>query len=119
MKKYLIITSILGAAGVTIIGIQSASAMGGGMFGFGFNNSVTPEQVAERHQAMFQEQATLLGLTIDEVKNAWADGKTMKELMAEKNISAEQVQAKMKALHLTQLKANLKTLVEKGIITQA
>lgn len=122
MKKYLIITSILGAAGVSLIGIQSASAHmgGGGMFGFGFSNtSITPDQIAERQQAMFQEQATILGLTVDEVKNAWADGKSMKNIMAEKNISAEQVQIKIKEARLIQVKTQLKTLVEKGVITQA
>ena len=88
-----------------------------GMFGMGGN--ATPEEIASRHQSLFQEQAGLIGATVDEVKNAWADGKNFIDLAKEKGVTEEQLKTKMQAARTAQLKAQLKTLVDKGIITQA
>ncbi len=92
----------------------TAEAFGGGM-----NKNTTPEQVATMHTQMFQEQATLLGLTVDEVKTAWANGTSFKELAKQKGITEEALKAKMKANHEAQMKAHLKTLVDKGVSTRA
>ncbi|MBI4134493.1 MAG: hypothetical protein HY471_00075 [Candidatus Sungbacteria bacterium] len=43
----------------------------------------------------------------------------MKQLMDEKGITQDQTQARMKDTRLAQLKSQLQTLVDKGIITQA
>jgi hypothetical protein len=67
---------------------------------------------------MFERQAQILGLGVDEVKNAWAEGKTMRQIIEEKGISLDQIQARMKEARLAELKSNLQTLVGKGVITQ-
>ncbi len=118
MKRKIFIYSIfptLGLAGVLLANVASAHGFFGG---FGFGNA-TPDQIATQQQTMFQNQAAILGLGIDDVKNAWAEGKTMKQLMDEKGITQDQVQARMKDARLAQLKSQLQTLVDKGIITQA
>ncbi len=97
-------------------GVVSASAMG---FGGGMMNNLTPDEVATRQTSMFQQQANLLGVSIDDVKQAWADGKDMKTLASEKGITEVQLQAKMKAFRDAQMKTQLSTLVSKGVITQA
>ncbi len=87
-------------------------------FGGGFRGA-TPEQIVTSHQAMFQQQADLLGMSVVDVKEAWAQGKTIPELIKEKGITAEQLQAKMKEVKLAQMKTQIQTLVDKGVITQS
>ncbi len=101
--------------GLGLLGASAASAHG--MMGQ-FNNLST-EQIATQQKNMFQEQATLLGITVDEVKNAWADGKSLQELATEKGITQEQLQQRMKETQLAKTKTMLKGLVDQGIITQA
>src|SRR3989338_7128879 len=86
--------------------------------GWGWGGKVDPEQFAQQQQTMFQEQADLLGTNIDQVKNAWAQGKTMMELADELGLSETDLQNKMRTVHLADLKTRLQTLVTNGIITQ-
>lgn len=114
-KKKLFIYSILPVLGLSLLSVNFASARGG--FG-GFDN-LTQDQIAERQQNMFQREADILGISVDDVKNAWAEGKTIKQLMDEKGIDPAQVQQRVKDAHLQQMKTHLQTLVGKGVITQA
>ena len=117
MKASIKKASIAGIIGLATLGVMSTSAMGfGGMMGKGL---LTPEEQAARQMAMFTQQASLIGATVDEVKNAWADEKSYKKLATEKGVTKEQLQAKMKVLHDAQIKAHLAALLSKGIITQA
>jgi hypothetical protein len=116
MKTTLTKRALLSIATVAAAGALSASAMGmHGMMG----NSVSPEEQATRQTQMFQEQATLIGASVDEVKTAWAEGKDFKTLASEKGITKDQLQIKMKASHDAHMKAQLQNLVTKGVITQA
>ena len=115
VKKKLFIYSVLPMLGLSLLSVNIASAHGG--FG-GFDN-LTQDQVAERQQNMFQREADILGISVDEVKNAWADGKTIKQLMDEKGIDLAQVQQRMKDVRLQQMKKHLQVLVDNGVITQA
>lgn len=100
-----------------IIGVSMVSAHGGMGFGIGLN--ADPAEVAERQQTMFTERAAVLGVSVDEVKNAWAEGKTMRELAEEKGISDEALRTKMQEQRAAQMKTQLQTLVSQGVITQA
>lgn len=109
--------SLLGILGLTAVSIASVSAMGfGGMMG---NSNLTPEEIATRQATVFQEQASLIGGTVDEVKAAWAAGKDLKTLAQEKGITSDQLKAKMDTQRLTQMKTYMQALVTKGVITQA
>lgn len=102
----------MGTLGVTNL----ASAQGfGGMWGA----SVTPDDIATRQRTMFQTEAQILGISIDEVKAAWAEGKTPMQIAAEKGISKDQIQTRMKELQVQRVKTQLQVLVDKGVITQA
>ena len=81
--------------------------------------NLTPDEIATRQTTMFQEEASLIGATTDEVKQAWASGKDFKALASEKGVTEAQLQAKIKAKRDEHMKANLATLVSKGVITQA
>ena len=78
-----------------------------------------PVDMAEHTAQMFQSQADLLGATLDEVKQAWAEGKSLQELATAKGISAADLQTKMHAQHIAREKTELATLVSQGVITQA
>jgi hypothetical protein len=106
--------SVVSALGLMALGVASVSAMG-----FGGASNATPEEIAARQTSMFQEQATILGATVDEVKNAWAEGKDMRTLAKEKGVTEDQLQAKMKAARDAHMKTHLAALVSKGVITQA
>jgi len=112
-KKYLIYT-ILPITAFTIVGGGIALACGW----FGGMGNFSPDEIAQRQQTMFEREAQILGISVDEVKNYWAEGKTIKEIMEEKGITQEQIQTKMREIQLQEMRSFLQTLVEKGIITQ-
>jgi DNA-binding phage protein len=100
--------------GFGILGANPASAQG--MMGI---ITQTPEQIADRQSTFFQQEATILGVSVDEVKAAWAAGKSMKQLATEKGLTQEQIQTRLKDAATVQLKTQLQALVDQGIVTQA
>ena len=97
MKSTLKKAGALSALGIVALGVMSVSAMGmGGMTGM-MGGSLTPDEIATRQGVMFQEQATLIGATTDEVTSAWAEGKDFKTLAKEKGVTEAQLQAKLQA----------------------
>ena len=114
MKTTLQKAGAIGALSIAALGVMSASAMG-----FPHMNTMTPDEIATQQSAMFTSQASLIGATVDEVKNAWAQGKSFQTLATEKGVTKEQLQAKMLAKRTDEMKSRLATLVSKGVITQA
>lgn len=115
-KKTFLKSALIPSIGLAVLTISSASAMS-----FGSMNmpTLSADEIATRQTQMFQEQATMLGLSIDDIKAAWASGKDLKTLATEKGISMDTVKQKMEAKRLEAQKATLSTLVTKGVITQA
>lgn len=116
-RKYLTHTLLLILGLIFVVSPASASAMGWSWFG-GFNKT-DPDAIASRMQTMFQTQANLLGINIDQLKNCWAQGKSIRQCAQDQGITQEQLQQKMKDARLAQLKSQMQTLVDKGVITQA
>lgn len=120
MKTKFLTYAFIPVMGAGLLGINAASAHGLGGMGMGmFNSNVSPDDLAARHQTMFEAQANMLGLSVDDVKNAWAEGTSLLDLAKAKGLTDDQIKEKMKAAHEAQMKTHLKTLVDKGIITQA
>lgn len=116
IKSKLLAYAIIPTLGLGFLGLNVASAHG--FFG-GFGNNLTPDEIASRQQNMFQNEAQLLGISVDDVKNAWAQGKTIIQIAQERGITKEQLQQKIKDMKTRQLKAQLQVLVDKGVITQS
>lgn len=116
-KKTILKNALIPSIGLALLTISSASAMSFGHMNF--NSTATPDEIAVQQTTMFQNHATMLGLSVDEVKTAWASGKDLKTLAKEKGISLDTVKQKMDATRLTNQKTMLSTLVTKGVITQA
>jgi hypothetical protein len=98
-----------------LLGTTIASAHGL----FGGNPMLTPEQLSQRQQTMFENEAKILGISVADLKEAWADGKTFKQIISEKGLNEADIKARMQAERDTQMKAQLDQLVAKGTITQA
>ncbi len=115
MKKKILLSSlaVIGFAGLA--GISLASAHGG--FGW-LGGSFDPEKFAEGQQTMFEHQSEMLGIDVNKIKDYWAEGKSFKEIAVAENITSEQLQEKMKQAREEDMKTQLQTLVDKGIITQ-
>jgi len=118
MKHKLLLYSLLPLAGLTFLGANIASAHGwfGGFGGLG--STATPDEVASQQQTMFQNEAQILGISVDDVKNAWAEGKSISQLIKDKGLNQADIQARMKDFRIQQLKTQLAALVDKGVITQ-
>lgn len=99
--------------GLTLVGGNIASAHGL------FDPSVPLEQIAVQKQIMFQAEADLLGISIDEIKNGWAQGKTLTQIASEHGISKAQLTQKMAVAAQLRVKAAIQALVAKGVIIQA
>jgi hypothetical protein len=108
-----ILAGTIGAAAFSVAGIASAH-------GFGFGDvRTTPEQYVAKQSELFASEATLLGISVDEVKAAWAEGKSLMQLATDKGITKEQLAQKIEVAHMAALKADMTALVDKGVITQA
>jgi hypothetical protein len=117
MSKKILISTILLVLilGFVITGPVEAKGFGwGGLGRIGLNL----DNWVKRIETMFENWAKILGMSVEKVKNYWAEGKTPKEMMEAENISQEDVQKRMEEMRLEELKNQLQKLVEKGIITQ-
>lgn len=103
------------AMGLGLLGSGVASAHG--LF-LGMGNS-NPDEIASRQQAMFSQHAQVLGVSVDEIKNAWAQGKTLADLAKEKGITQDQLKERLQKSMKDKAQAYLQALVDKGIITKA
>ncbi|MEY4723319.1 MAG: hypothetical protein RLZZ324_832 [Candidatus Parcubacteria bacterium] len=101
--------------GAGLIGVAAVSAHGLG----GFGGGLSPDEIAARQDSAFQRDATAFGFTVDELKDAWADGKSPIELAKEKGLTEEQIQEKLRASREADLKASLDVMVTKGILTRS
>ena len=113
MKNYLIYTLLaLGIFG--LLGTGFASAHGW----LGFPDNFSPQEISERFENMFQNKADLLGISVDEMKNAWAEGKTLMQIAEEQGISQEQLRENMRQARMEELQTRLQALLDNGVITQ-
>lgn len=94
----------------------SAHGMGGGG---GFMMKGDPQVTATKWEERITQDAGLLGISVDEMKAKWAEGKGLREIAQEKGISDTDLQAKLKAAREAEQKTWLQTLVSQGKITQA
>lgn len=115
MKRKYISYLVLPVMAFALLGVGTASAHGW----FGMGSSATPEQMAQAQVSIFQQQANLLGVSVDEVKTAWAQGKSLQAQATEKGITQEQLKQKMQDARKQQIKTQLQALVTQGVITQA
>jgi hypothetical protein len=122
MKRRLIMYAFLPVVGISLLGAGVASAHGfgfGGFGGFGMGPTLSADEIATRQQSEFDNQAALLGISVDDIKAGWAEGKSLDEIATAHGITKDQLAQKMKDARTAQMKTQLQALVVKGVITQA
>jgi predicted DNA-binding protein YlxM (UPF0122 family) len=118
MKKKFLIGIILPILIFGILIANQVEARGFGWKGFSGFGILNLDDFAQRMEKMFENWANLLQISVDKVKNYWAEGKTLREMMEAENISQEDVEKRIKEKRLQEIKDQLQKLVEKGVITQ-
>ena len=115
IKKFVPLT-LVSLVALTIAG--STLAFGGwGMMGFGGQN-LTPEEQAQHFTEMMGQQANLLGISQEQMKAYWAEGKNLKEIAEAQGLTQEQLQTKMQNARAQNMQEHLQVLVSQGVITQ-
>jgi uncharacterized protein YaiL (DUF2058 family) len=112
MKRRLLAYALVPALGLGILAANMASAHGMFMSG-------TPQEQATQQAKMFEQQASLFGITVDEAKTYWAEGKTIADIAKDKGLTEDQLRAKMDAARQAEMKTRIQNLVDQGVITQA
>lgn len=115
MKKQYLAYAMVPVLSLGLLGAGAASAHGW----FGGWGSVSSDDIVARQEVMFQQQADLLGISVDQFKEKWADGKSLQEIAKELGMTQEQLRERILNAEKEKLKAQLQALVNKGIITQA
>ncbi len=112
--------ALLGAGVVSAQGMGMGEKNGEGGHGRGFFafNNMDSEEFASHQEDRFANQAELTGLSVSEIKSAWAEGKNLNELLTEKGIDPDTIRTKMKTQREEKMKEHMQTLVSKGVITQ-
>lgn len=110
-SKYIIPMLAIPAIVLTLVGASVASASPGW-------KNISPEDLAKGQETKFEQQATLLGIPVNEVKDAWAQGKNLQDIAKEKGISDTDLKAKMQEQRKQKQQEHLKSLVSSGVITQ-
>ena len=119
MRYKILVYAFVPVMAFGLLGVSAVYAHGFfGGFGRGFSG-VSSEQIATQTQTMFQNMADTLGISVDEVKAGWAQGKNIAQIAQDQGISQEQLQQKMQEARQQQLKTQMQSLVDKGIITQS
>ncbi len=113
-KKFLVILPLL--ALTILFTADSVSAFDGKGFFKAGDDIVTQTKNWEEKIA---QNAKIIGVSEDEVKAAWAEGKSLRDLAKEKGISEEEMRTKMQTQRQEQQKTFLQNLVSQGKITQA
>jgi hypothetical protein len=101
---------------VTSSGIMLATGL---MFASAHMGGMGSEMDNLKLTAKFEQHAKILGVNVSEVKNAWAEGKSIFDLAKEKGISTSTLQAKMQESRLAEMTIKINSLVTAGTITQA
>lgn len=114
MKKKYVLS--VGLAVATLAASASVASAHG--WGLGMAKKATPEEIVQHQTDMFQRHADILGISVAEIKDAWAKGQTVQEIAKAKGLSETQLKEKVHAARKADLTAQLKVLVEKGVITQ-
>lgn len=105
-------------AAVLLLLSASAASAYGGRGGMGIGSS-DPTTLVKNFEDRMNEQASILGISVADMKTAWAEGKNIHDIAKEKGISDTDLRAKMQAQRQEQMKNYLQTLVSNGSITQA
>jgi hypothetical protein len=114
-NKFIVYAVVPVVLSVGLIGANAAAAHG--MFGPASN--LSPDEIVSFQQNIFTKESQILGISEAELKADWALGKTFNQIIQDRKLDKTQIEQRMKDAQAVQMKAQLQTLVDKGVITEA
>lgn len=111
--KYL----LYGIIPALLLGVGISSAAAHGMFGW--RGQADPATQATEQTQRFEQQAQVLGISVDQVKSYWSQGMTPRDIIDELVLDETELQNRMREIRQTNMKEHLQALVDQGVITQA
>jgi hypothetical protein len=114
MNKKVLVFSLAVLTIFTAIGISSVDARGFSQNNLGFNS----DQMTERRVQMIENNAELLGITVEQLENYHAEGKYMFEIAEELGLDVDNLREKIESNRQNRMKERLQDLVDDGKITQ-
>lgn len=114
MNKKVLVFSLAVLTIFTAIGISSVDARGFSQNNLGFNS----DQMTERRVQMIENNAELLGITVEQLENYHAEGKYMFEIAEELGLDMDNFREKIELNRQNRMKERLQDLVDNGKITQ-
>ena len=109
MNKYIVLAA-LPVLIVSVVGISFVSAHG--WFGLFKGDG------AEHKGMMFEQKAALLGISVEEMKDMWAEGKNFHEIKEESGFVKGEFKMHMKEGMEERMAEHLQSLIDQGVITQ-
>lgn len=117
MKRKYVLYGLMPMFLLGLAGVSAATASAHGWFGRGAD--IDPVTAAADQTERFAQEAEVLGISVDQVKEYWAQGKNVRDIIDELNLDETAVQERMHTERLTNMKAHIQALVDQGVITQA
>lgn len=108
MKVYIIL-AVLPVLLVSVLALSFVSAHG--WFGM-------LEDGTEHKGMMFEQKAALLGMSIEEMKDMWTEGKNFHEMKEESGFVKGEFKMHMKEGMEERMAEHLQSLIDQGLITQ-
>jgi hypothetical protein len=114
-NKFIVYAVVPVVLSVGLIGANAAAAHN--MFRPASN--LSPDEIVSFQQNIFTKESQILGISEAELKADWALGKTFNQIIQDRKLDKTQIEQRMKDAQAVQMKAQLQTLVDKGVITEA
>ncbi|MGC8775876.1 MAG: hypothetical protein ACP5QN_00995 [Minisyncoccia bacterium] len=116
-NKFLILgISFLIFSALGFLNLAEAQGFGGGMsLGMGIVNN---NDFTSFMQQKFELWSKILNIPVDQVKQYWAEGKNLNDMIKDLNLNLTDVSNRMNQIRLENWRHNLQKLVDSGIITQ-
>lgn len=107
---------VVGVVGATSVYAQGPDTPGYGLMDYG--RGPGGGRGFGLGDAELEAAAKVLGMTVDEVKAALQDGKTLQDLAEEADVDIADVHAAIQAVHVTEMRERIAQAVEDGTMTQ-
>lgn len=111
--KYL----LYGMIPALLLGVGISSAAAHSMFGWW--GQADPATMAVEQTQRFEQQAKVLGISVEQVKEYWTKGMSPRDIIEELDLDETEIQTRMRENRQTNMKEHIQALVDQGVITQA
>jgi len=117
MKRKYVVYGLMPMFLLGLAGVSAATASAHGWFGRGAD--IDPVTAAADQTERFAQEAEMLGISVEQVKEYWAQGMNPRDIIDELGLDETAIHERMQAERQANMKAHVQALVDQGVITQA